>query len=90
MRSVAEAARSGHATASHGSLPGCARSSHGGSKPLPMRRVVSACSGLSIGGHGGLREARVARASIVRGARVQGADWLGTHVPNMKCMGTIS
>ena len=55
-----------------------------------MSRVMSACSRTSITDHSGLREAQVARASTVRGGRLQGDDWFGTHVPNMRCMGTIS
>ena len=84
MRSAAEAARSCHTAASHGSLPACARSSHGGSKPLPMSRMMSACTRMSVGDHSGLREAQVARASTVRDGMLQGDDWVGTHVPNMK------
>lgn len=90
VRSAAEASRSDYTTVSHGSLHGCQRSSHSGFKPLQMSCVMSACCKLSIGGHSCLREAQVARASIVRGARVQGEDWFGTHVPKMRCMGTIS
>ena len=88
--SAAEDARSDCATVSHGSLNGRQRSSHGGFKPLQMSRVMSACSMMSVGDHSGLREAQVARASIVRGGRLQGDDWLRTHVPSMKCMATIS
>ena len=55
-----------------------------------MSRVMSACSRTSIVDHSGLREAQVARASTVRGGRLQGDDWFGTHMPDMKCMGTIS
>ena len=57
---------------------------------MPMSRVISVCSRMSIGDHSGLREAQVARASTVRCGRLQGDDWFGTHVPDMKCMGTIS
>ena len=52
--------------------------------------VMSACSRTSVGDHSGLREAQVARASTVRDGMLQGDDWVGTHVPNMKCTDTIS
>ena len=51
---------------------------------------LSACSKTSVRGHGGLREARMGRASIVRGARLQGEVSRGTHVLKVKYTGTIS
>ena len=55
-----------------------------------MSRMMSACTRMSVGDHSGLREAQVARASTVRDGMLQGDDWVGTHVPNMKCTDTIS
>ena len=90
MRCAAEVTRSDYTAASLRSLHGCQMSSHGRSKPLQMSRVMSACSRTSIVDHSGLREAQVARASTVRDGRLQGGNWVGTHVPNMKCTDTIS
>ena len=89
-RSAAEAARTGHTTVSLDSLSGRQRSLRRGYKPLRISRAMSACYRMSIGGNSELREAQMARASTVRGARVLGDDWLGTHVQNMNCMATIS
>ena len=48
----------------------------GDAKPLQIARRLTRYSKVSIGGHGGLREARLARASTVRGTGMQGEDWL--------------
>ena len=87
---AASTIRSGHATPPLSSLSRCRGSSCGGAKPLQMRRTLSADSRASVGRHGGLREAHMARTGTVGGGGLQGVGWLGTHKPKLKCMGRVS
>ena len=65
LRTAASTARAGHIILPLCSLSESRKSSCGAAKPLQMRSPLSAYRRVTVGGHGGLREAQMARASTV-------------------------
>ena len=55
-----------------------------------MSSPLSAYGRVTVGGDGGLLDARMARASTISGGGLRGAECFVTYLQKLKSMGTIS
>ena len=88
-RTTVSVAQAGHVTLPLSSISECRKSSCDAAKPLQMSSPLSAYGRVTVGGDGGLLDARMARASTISGGGLRGAECFVTYMQKLKSMGTI-